>query len=188
MLFTIILIVVSLIGCQNIQQIEKESRVYSQTEKELVEKLKYEMLKKNSITDYYISEIVFYDTEVAFTVYLYIDEEGELHEGIAYMSISGGEWKVAEYDIARVDKKVPFTNHSLAVSTTENVEESFFITSYYINNKEITDIVINYNDQSQQVIKIENDQDLYISYQVGSEIYVKEIIGLNEKGDKIHNY
>ncbi|GAB3810069.1 hypothetical protein [Virgibacillus kimchii] len=102
------------------------------------------------------------------------NDKGGLHQGIAYSSMLEDEWEVLEIDLATVDTDVPFTKHNLAVVSRDDVEQHFMITAGYINNKEIAEIRINYDNNIQKIMKLGDNQTLFIDYEVGNETSVQE--------------
>lgn len=190
-IYLILLISFSLIitACQGNQKNKASTTIYQNTQTDLIKEIMNEVSQEYDINDdTTISEIGHYNNIDGFSAFSFKDKNGIIYEGNAYARIANDEWEVFDYNVIQIDQSLPFTTLDLGLKNAAHPESFFYISSGYIHDKRINEIRITYSNDLQQIIEISDDQKLYLDYQLGEDIYRKEIVGLNKGGNIIHQY
>jgi hypothetical protein len=191
-LFILLILVSTLFGCSldthnNLSSKDIYKKIKIDNENSFIELLNKEVKNKYPYSDSYkTTEILNVDSSV-FIKFIFTSDN-DLYEGFAYAINENEYGQLAELEITKVDKDVPFTHMEIVNSLKDNSGRKFKNVSGYINDKSIEEIRIIHKDNSIISIKIEKDQNTYMDYVIGDINNIREISAYGNNSKLIYSY
>lgn len=134
-----------------------------------------------NISKFEIGHVVDYEETHKFVGFTFLEGNKE-YEGISYLTNQNGKLSLQEVDVAQINKDVPFTNHGLTSSLVlnDNVQRSFHIVSGHLNDSKIKELMINFKNQKNVSLRLNEDQKIFMYVTVGQGESPQEIQGLDK--------